>query len=96
MEYYSVIKKNNHVKVKVTQSVFETPWTTQSMEFSRQDYWSGLPCTPPRDLPNPGSKPRSPALQEDSLPSEPPWKPKPPPQFSSVQSLSHVLLFATP
>ena len=43
--------------------------------FSRQEYWSGLPCPPPRDLPNPGIEPRSPALQVDSLPSEPPEKP---------------------
>ena len=40
--------------------------------FSRQEYWSGLPCPPPGDLPNPGIKPRSPALQADSLSSEPP------------------------
>ena len=39
-----------------------------SMEFSRQEYWSGLPCPPPGDLPNPGIKPMSPALQVDSLP----------------------------
>ena len=39
--------------------------------FSRQEYWSGLPCPPPGDLPNPGIEPRSPALQADSLPSEP-------------------------
>ena len=38
--------------------------------FSRQEYWSGLPCPPPRDLPNPGVEPRSPALQADSLLSE--------------------------
>ena len=43
--------------------------------FSRQVYWSGLPCPPPGDLPDPGIKPRSPALQVDSLPSEPPGKP---------------------
>ena len=42
------------------------PW------FSRQEYWSGWPCPPPGDLPNPRIKPRSPTLQEDSLPSEPP------------------------
>ena len=42
--------------------------------FSRQEYWSGLPCPPPRDLPNPGIEPRFPALQEDSLPSEPAGK----------------------
>ena len=44
--------------------------------FSRQEYWSELPCCPPRDLPNPGIKPRSPTLPADSLPSEPPRKPK--------------------
>ena len=44
--------------------------------FSRQEYWSGLPYPPPGDLPNPGIKPRSPALQAYSLPSEPPEKPR--------------------
>ena len=43
--------------------------------FSRQEYWSGLPCPPPGDLPDPGIKPRSPALQVDSLPSEQSQKP---------------------
>ena len=43
--------------------------------FSRQEYWSRWPCPPPGDLPYPGIKPRSPALQADSLPSEPPGKP---------------------
>ena len=43
--------------------------------FSRQEYWSGLPCPPPGALPNPEIKPRSPALQADSLPAEPPGKP---------------------
>ena len=42
--------------------------------FSRQEYWSGLPCPPPGDLPNPGLKLRSQALQADSLPFEPPGK----------------------
>ena len=46
-----------------------------SMEFSRQEYWSGLPFPSPGDLPNLGIKPWSPALQVDSLPSEPPRKP---------------------
>ena len=40
------------------------PW-----EFSRQEYWSGLPCPLPGDLPNPGIEPRSPTLQSDSFPS---------------------------
>ena len=52
--------------------------------FSRQEYWSGLPCTPPGDLPNPGIQPRSPTFQADSLPAEPPGKPK----NSGVGSLS--------
>ena len=43
--------------------------------FSRQEYWSGLPCSPPGDLPNLQIEPRSPALQADSFPSEPPGKP---------------------
>ena len=46
-----------------------------SMEFSRQDYWTELPFPPPGDHPHPGIKPGSPALQADSLPSEPPGKP---------------------
>ena len=39
-----------------------------SMEFSRQEYWGGLPCSPPGDLPDPGMEPRSSALQASSLP----------------------------
>jgi len=45
------------------------------MGFSRQEYWNGLPFPSPGDLPDPGIKPRSPALI-DALPSEPPGKPK--------------------
>ena len=41
------------------------------MGFSRQEYCSGLPCSPPGDFPDPGMEPRSSALQADSLPSEP-------------------------
>ena len=48
------------------------------MRFSRQEYWSGLPVPSPGDLPDPGTKPRSPELQADSLPSEPPEKPTTP------------------
>ena len=56
-----------------------TPWIVAhqaplSKEFSRQEYWSGLPFSSPEDLPDPGIKPGSPALQADSLPSEPPGK----------------------
>ena len=61
--------------------LFATPWTKAhqgplSMEFSRQEYWSGCPFfSSPGDLPNPGVKPRSPLLQADSWLSEPPGKP---------------------
>ena len=48
-----------------------------SMGFSRQEYWSGLPLHSPGDLPNPGTELRSPALQADSLLSEPRGRPKP-------------------
>ena len=46
------------------------------MGFSRQEYWSGLPLPSPVNLPDRGIEPRSPALQADALPSEPPGKPK--------------------
>ena len=57
--------------------LFVTPWTVAhqaplSTEFSRQEYWSWLPFPSPGALPNSGIKPRSPALQVDSLPKEPP------------------------
>ena len=59
---------------------FGTPWTIVcqaplSVEFSRPEYWSGLPFPSPGDLPNPGIELQSPTLQADSLPSEPPGKP---------------------
>ena len=46
-----------------------------SMRFSRQGYWSGLPFPSPEDLSDPGIEPGSPALQAESLPSEPPERP---------------------
>ena len=45
------------------------------MEFSRPQYWNGLPFPSPGDLLNPGMEPKSPTLQADSLPSEPPSEP---------------------
>ena len=74
----------NSLKVKVNLlscvRLFATPWRVayqalQSMGFSRQEYWSGLPFPSPGALPNPGIKPGSPALQTDALPSEPLGKP---------------------
>ena len=69
------------VKVKSLSRVrlFVTPWTVAyqappSMGSSRQECWSGLPFPSPGDLPDPGIKPGSPALQADALPSEPPGK----------------------
>ena len=75
------------VKLLSRVRLFATPWTMayqapRSMEFSRQEYWSGLPFPLPGDLPNLGAEPRSPSFQEDALPSEPPllasrgWKPR--------------------
>ena len=59
--------------------LFATLWavayqTPLSMRFSKQEYWSGLPCPPPEDLLNSEIEPRSPALHVDSLPPEPPGK----------------------
>ena len=73
------------------------PWTVAcqaplSMGFSSPEYWSGLPCPPPGDLPDPGIKPtslKSPALQVGSLPLVPPGKPcfLEPPFNPSLQAL---------
>ena len=64
-----------HVHIELLQlcpAFCNPPWTVAhqaplSMGFSRQEYWSGLPCSSPGDLPNPGIEPGSPALQADSL-----------------------------
>ena len=88
--------------------LFVKPWAVAcqaplSMDFSRQEYWSGLPCPPPGDLPDPGIKPRTqgsnPGLlcllhwQAGSLPLAPPGKPF----HDCVIRLfySHVLLLGT-
>ena len=64
---------------EVAQSMSD-PWTIAhqahpSMEFSRQEYWTGLPFPSPGDLPDPGIRPGSPTLRADALPSEPPGNP---------------------
>ena len=58
--YICVLSHFSHVQL------FATPWTAAhqaplSMGFPREEYWSELPCSPPRDLPNPGTEPTSPA-----------------------------------
>ena len=73
---FSMSPSNEHPGLISSHAqLFATPWTAAhqaplSMGFSRQGYWSGLPFPSPRDLPNPGIDPGSPALQADSLPSE--------------------------
>ena len=81
--YTSEVKSLSRVRLSAA------PWTVayqspQSMEFSRQEYWSGLPFPSPGDLPNPGIETSSPTLQADTLPSEPPGKPK------SIKSYSKI------
>ena len=58
---------------RVTKSDLQAPLP---MEFSKKEYWSGLQCLSSVDLPDPGIKPKSPAMHADSLPSEPSEKPK--------------------
>ena len=75
--------KRHHICMHMSEllnrvRLFVTPGTAAhqaplSMGFSRQEYWNGLPCPPLGDLPDPGIV-MSPAVQEDSLPSEPPGK----------------------
>ena len=79
------------MKVKSLSCVwpFGTPWTVAHQAplfvgFSRQEYWSGQPFPSPGDLPDTGIEPRSPTLQADSLPSEPPGAPEFPEPYSEL------------
>ena len=68
--------ENIHYRACVLSRAVMTPWTVAhqtplSMGFSRQEYWRGLPCPTPEDLPGPGIKARSPTLQADCLPIQP-------------------------
>ena len=70
------MKRKVKVKLLSCARLLATPWTAAyqaplSMGFSRQEYRSGLPFPPPGNLPDPGIEPESPALQADSLLSEP-------------------------
>ena len=93
----------NEIKSLSRVRLFATPWTgahqvPPSMGFSRQECWNGSPFPSPEDLPRPGIKPGSPALQADSLPSKPPRNPtgmSTGTKFlgdSDIQPLSHSLI----
>ena len=79
----SQLQKIKYVLCELSHSVVSdsaTPWTVALPGSSvhrilQQEHWSGLPCPPPGDLSIPGTEPRSPTLQADSSPSEPPGKP---------------------
>ena len=82
--------------------LFATPWTVAhqappSMEFSRQEYWSGLPFPSPGDLPNLGIEAESPTLQADALSSEPPGKPGSYSinQFTNLNKIYKTMVFIT-
>ena len=75
IDYVIIFKAGGGGLVSKSCPTLVTPWTMalrvpQSMGFSRQEYWSGLPFPSPGEVPNPGIEPGSPALQEDSLPTE--------------------------
>ena len=79
-------KQNKKIQAPYTGE-WDPPGSSLSMEFSMQEYWSGLPCPPPGDLPDPGNEPRSPALQADSFPLS---------HQSKVKWLRRARLFVTP
>ena len=62
----SLVVENPHANTGDTALIPDPGRSPLSMGFSRQEYWSGLPFHSPRDLPDPGIKPGSPALQTDS------------------------------
>ena len=76
------VETNQHCKATIGGGLvakscptLATPWTVAcqaplSMGFSRQEHWGGKPFPSPRDLPNAGIEPGSPALQADDLPTE--------------------------
>ena len=102
LKFYS--EKSESVSQSLSHvQLFVSPLTVAhqallSMELSRQEYWRGLPCPPPEDLPNPGTEhmsPDVPTLQAYSLPLSSQGSPS----FAvkvKVKSLGHVRLFVTP
>ena len=87
--------KNTGTKSLQSCLTLATPWTVArqtplSMGSPRQEYWSGLPFPSPGDLPKPGIKPASPALQADSLPTELRGKPPSPLLATNYGSIQHI------
>ena len=81
------VKSLSRVQLPVTlwTVVYQAPL---SMGFSRQGFWSGLPFPSSGDLPDPGIKPGSPALQANALPSEPPGNPVAEHKLSHLSTLA--------
>ena len=84
------------VKSLTWVQLFATPWTVAheappSMEFRRQEYWSGLPFPSSGDLPNPRIKPKSRTLQTDASPSELSGKPP----LSYEHTSNQICMFTT-
>ena len=79
-----MLSRFHHVQLSVTPGTVAHQ-VLPSTGFSRQEYWSGLPCPPPGDLPNPGIEFASPAWQVDSLPLSHPGSPKI--EFTSILNI---------
>ena len=92
---YGVAQSQTRLKRLSSSSSSSSSRLLSPCRFSRLEYWSALPRPSLRDLPNPGIKPRSPTLQEDSLQTEPPGKPRNTGegsvQFTSVTQLCPTL-----
>ena len=75
VQWFSSVRFSCSVVSDPLQHYGLQPTSPLSVGFSRQEYWSVLPCPSPGDLPNPGMEPRCPAWEADSLPAEPQGKP---------------------
>ena len=74
ISYYKLIEISQLTYLISRVKLISFSETPLSLEFSRQEYWSGLPFPSPGVVPDPGIEPRSPALQADSVPFEPPGR----------------------
>jgi len=91
--WFMILTQGHPLPPHVIHSVMSnsvTPWTVTSIHgILQQEYWSGWPLPSPGDLHESGIEPGSPALQADSLPSEPPGKPQGSPR-ESVSCYPHI------